>query len=177
MKSFLITLLFVCAGAEQVLRGIQFQRRASDPESTLHIDANVEHCVIPKDLKFEKGNKLVIDDDCDESDDKYLWRLEERSGGYVRFRSVYDDDMCIQAGHTSVRDGTIARLYPCGSSSLQRFKFDDGKIKPKKNKKLCMVFHGLNLDDGDNIVFKKCDDVDDQEEDGSDSKGWSFDGA
>jgi hypothetical protein len=178
MISVLVALLFVCAGAEQAhLRRMQFLRRASDPESTLHAsDANTDHCAIPKDLKFEKGVKLVIDDNCDESDDKYLWKMEERSGGYVRFRSVYDNNMCIQAGDTEVREGTKARLYPCSSSSRQRFKFDGDRLKVKKNTKLCMVYHGLNLEDGDNIVFNDCDKVDDQVEDGVESKGWSFDG-
>jgi hypothetical protein len=64
-------------------------------------------------------------------------------------------------------------MYKCDKSKKhQKFTYLDeygSSIRPKVDETLCVVYHGEHADYGDEIILRKCDEVDDQE-------AWSTDG-
>jgi len=115
---------------------------------------------------------------------KHQWTINYRTVNgqqYVRFHSLYDGEMCLQATQNGVfEDGARIHVYECAEAkqNVQLFTFTvNGLIKPMGDPTLCMVYPGVNLIQGEPVILRDCDDVEAMMDiDGADNKGWSFDG-
>lgn len=127
------------AGSPQIVR--LDRKQWSNPNDR----PDADYCIVCEDVEHNSKIKLKRCDDPYQDDTK-LWTI---AGKY--WKSFRDPSLCVDAG--SVEEGTMLRLKRCTGSSKQKWIIDsDGRIMPKRDDELFVVYDGIYSDENDGLA-------------------------